>query len=310
MDVGWGSRSNGPMPLHEDEVGTSEELVRSLVRDQFPGWADLPVRRVAEFGTDHALYRLGHDLVARLPIIHWAVDQVASDARWMPVLAPQLPLAVPQPVAVGAPGHGYPYPWLVVRWLQGRTPAEGALGEAAAADLAGFVRALHAIDTTGGPPKTGTMRGVPLDALDDVVRTSVAEAGARVDGVAVLSVWEDALSAPAWPHPPVWIHGDLLAGNLLERDGRLSAVIDFGALGLGDPAADLAPAWSVFGAEVRDHYRIATGYDEDTWRRARGCAIATSVPGLGYYEVSAPAFTRRSLRTIGEVLVDVQMRET
>lgn len=293
------------MPLHEDEVETSVELVRALVDDQFPEWADLPVTRVTEFGTDHALYRLGDDLVARLPIIHWAVDQVASDARWMPVLGPQLPLAVPQPSGVGRPGHGYPYPWLVVGWLPGRTPTVDALDqERTATDLAGFVRALHAVDTTGGALKTGTMRGVPLAACDAVARDAIAEAGDRFDAPALLVAWEDALAADPWPGPPVWLHGDLLAGNLLERDGRLSAVIDFGGLGLGDPAADVAPAWSLLDAVGRERYRAALGYDDHTWRRGRGWAILTSVTGLDYYEETAPAFTRRGLRTIGEVLAD------
>jgi aminoglycoside phosphotransferase (APT) family kinase protein len=307
VDAGSAIRSNGRMPLHEDEVETSVDLVRALVRDQFPQWADLPVTRVAEFGTDHALYRLGDDLVARLPIIHWAVDQVASDARWMPVLGPLLPLEVPQPVGFGAPAHGYPYPWLVVGWLPGRTPSVESLDqEGVAEDLAAFVRALHAIDTTGGALKTGTMRGVPLAGCDQVARSAIVEAGDRIDGRALLDAWEDALAADPWPDPPVWIHGDLLAGNLLEVDGRLAAVIDFGALGLGDPAADVAPAWSLLDAVGRERYRNALGYDDHTWRRGRGWAVLTSVTGLAYYEETAPAFTRRGLRTIGQVVDDVR----
>ncbi len=293
------------MRMHQDQVDTSVDLVRALVREQFPAWADLPVTPVTEFGTDHALYRLGDDLVARLPIIHWAVDQVQSDLRWMPVLGPRLPLAVPQPVAVGEPGHGYPYPWLVVGWLPGSTPTHESLDQAGAADdLAGFVRALHTQDTTGGEPKEGLDRGVPLARRDAATREAIERERERIDAPALLAAWEDALAADPWDAPPRWIHGDLLAGNLLARDGRLTGVIDFGALGLGDPAADVAPAWSVFDAEGRDRYRFSLGYDAHTWRRGRGWAITTSVVGLDYYAETVPAFTGRGLRTIGQVLSD------
>lgn len=291
--------------MHENEIEVDAALARELVRDQFPGWADLPVTRVTEFGTDHALYRLGDELLARLPIIDWAVDQVASDERWMPVLGPHLPLAIPQPVAVGTPGHGYPYPWLVVGWLPGRTPTSEMLAQdGAAEDLAGFVRALHAVDTIGGPVKSGTMRGVPLAARDAITREAITEAGDRIDGAAALDVWQGALAAEPWPGPPVWIHGDLLSGNLLALDGRLTAVIDFGGLGIGDPAADVAPAWSVFAARGRERYRSALGYDAETWCRGRGWALTTAVVGLDYYWETVPAFSRRSLRTIDEVLGD------
>ena len=292
------------MRMHEDQVDTSVDLVRTLVREQFPEWADLPVTRVTEFGTDHALYRLGDDLVARLPIIHWAVDQVESDRRWMPTFGPRLPLAIPQPVAVGEPGHGYPYPWLVVGWLPGAPPTPGSLDQVGAADdLAGFVRALHALDPTGGVPKQGHDRGVPLAQRSADTFAAIEHERDRIDAPALLAAWEDALAADPWDAPPVWIHGDLLPGNLLARDGRITGVIDFGALGLGDPAADLAPGWSVFDAEGRDRYRSALGYDEHTWRRGRGWAITTSVCGLDYYEETVPAFTQRGLRTI-EQLVD------
>ncbi len=293
------------MRMHEDQVDTSVDLVRALLREQFPQWADLRVTRVTEFGTDHALYRIGDDLVARLPIIHWAVDQVESDRRWMPVLGPRLPLQVPQPVAVGTPGLGYPYSWLVVDWLSGQPPTHESLDQVGAADdLAGFVRALHAQDTTGGMLKQGLDRGVPLAWRDAETRAAIEQERTRVDAPALLAAWEDALAADPWNAPPVWIHGDLLAGNLLAHDGRLTGVIDFGALGLGDPAADVAPAWSVFDADGRDRYRSALGYDEHTWRRGRGWAITTSVVGLDYYAETVPAFTRRGLRTIGEVLAE------
>ncbi len=294
--------------LHADQIDTSADLVRRLVEEQFPQWATLPVRRVELFGTDHHLYRLGDDLVARMPIIGWAVEQAGSDARWLPWLAGQLPVALPAPLAVGRPGAGYPYPWAVVPWLPGANP-DGANADPSdlARDLAGFVRALHAIDATDGPPKTGTQRGTPLAGLDQGVRaTLAASSGLRDIADRVLALWEDALAAPAYDGPPVWIHGDLMGGNLLVHGGRLSAVIDWGGLGTGDPAPDLCPAFWLFSGRSREVWRAETAYDDGTWRRARGWIIAPAVSGVDYYAETWPAFAALGRRTIEAALEEFE----
>jgi len=293
--------------LHPDQIDTSPELVGLLLEEQFPQWAELPVRRVEEFGTDHHLYRLGDDLVARLPIIGWAVDQAGSDARWLPWLAQQLPVALPAPLAVGRPGAGYPYPWAVVPWLPGANPdGVNADPTALARDLAGFVRALHAVDATDGPPRTGTQRGTPLAGLDDGVRSTLAAStGLRDVADGALAVWEDAMDAAAYDGRPVWIHGDLMAGNLLVRDGRLSAVIDWGGLGTGDPAPDLCPAFWLFSGRSREVWRAETAYDHDTWRRARGWIIAPAVAGVDYYAETFPAMAATARRTVEAVIADL-----
>ena len=284
--------------MHDGQVATSVDLVRSLVAEQMPGWSGLPITPLAAFGTDHALYRLGPDLLVRLPIIDWAVDQVASDWRWMPALARGLPVALPRPVALGVAGHGYPFPWLVVEWLPGRTPVEGEVSDELARDLAVFVRALHDLDTTGGPVQGPGDRGGSLAVRDQATRVALAEAGEAVDVRRALAVWDDALDADPWDGQPVWIHGDLLAGNLLEQEGRLAGVIDFGALGLGDPAVDLTPAWGLLDGTGRRAFRDGLAYDDHAWRRSRGWALTTAVMGLDYYRESVPAFRKRSLRTI------------
>lgn len=289
--------------MHEGEIKTDVEQVRRLVAQQFPQWADLPVTPVPLSGTDHALYRIGGDLVARMPRIDWAVDQVDSDHSWLPVLAPHLPLPVPAPVAVGEPGEGYPWPWSVVPWLVGENPTTDNLDfEVAAAELAKFVTDMHAVDTAGGPVKTGTTRGVPLAARDEITRAAITELGDRIDTRQVTSAWEDALSADAWTQPPVWIHGDLQPGNLLVHRRRLSAVIDFGGLGLGDPAPDLMPAWNLFDARSRRTFREALGCDDDTWQRGRGWALSTALIGMPYYWDTVPAFVVEAQRKIAEVL--------
>jgi aminoglycoside phosphotransferase (APT) family kinase protein len=292
--------------LHADQIDTSVTLLQRLVEEQFPQWSDLTVRRVEAFGTDHHLYRLGDDLVARLPIIGWAVDQARSDERWLPVLAPHLPVALPVPLAVGEPGHGYPFPWAVVPWIPGTTPDEGTDRVALARDLAGFVRALHAVDASDGPPKTGTSRGTPLAGLDDGVRSTLAASVALADiADRVLAVWEEAVAAPAYDGPPVWIHGDLMTGNLLVQDGRLSAVIDWGGLGTGDPAPDLCPAYWLFDGAIRAEYVAAVGYDDATLRRARGWIIAPAVTGVDYYAETFPAMARTARASVEAVLGDV-----
>jgi aminoglycoside phosphotransferase (APT) family kinase protein len=292
--------------MHADDVLTDEAQVRRLVATQFPQWADLPITPVTEFGTDHWLYRLGDDLVVRLPRIGWAVDQAESDQRWLPVLAPHLPLAVSEPVALGQPGEGYPYPWLVVRWLPGENPRDDNVDLARAADdLAGFVIALQRIDTAGGPRATGTARGVALEHLADTVDEHLAVLATEIDADRARAVFGLGLQAGPWPGGGVWLHGDLQAGNLLVRDRRLTAVIDFGCLAVGDPAPDYAPAWSLFAGESRRIFRERSGVDDATWARARAWTMIPALTGLPYYRDTVPAFADLARYRLGQVLADV-----
>ena len=305
--MGAAFRKVARMQMHADQVEVTAPIVRGLLARQLPQYAEQSLTPVAEHGTDHALFRLGTDLLVRMPVYAASADQALSDARWLPVLAPHLPVAVPVPVAAGEPDETYPFPWSVVPWLPGTPPTADADPHRLAQDLGSFVRALHAVDSTEGPLKTGTARGAPVRGWDAAVRQAVDEAGDRIDRGRVLAAWEDCLAAPDWGGPPVWIHGDLLAGNLLVRGGRLSAVIDFGALGLGDPAPDLQPAWTTLPAHVRSEFRAAVGYDDDTWRRGRGWALAPALTGIPYYWDSVPAFARRGLRTVEAVLEDLEL---
>lgn len=291
--------------MHQEQVETTSDLVRRLLVAQFPHLCGLPVRPVAEQGTDHALYRLGDGLVVRLPIIDWAVEQAERDSRWLPVLAPHLPVPVPVPVAVGQPGQGYPWPWSVVPWLPGRSADRDHLDpEHAATDLARFIRALHAVDPAGGPVKCGRQRGAPLHNLDAAVRAQIGELGDEIDTAAVTRTWGAAVAAPVWDGPPVWIHGDIAPGNLIVRAGRLSAVIDFSGLGIGDPAPDLMPAWNFFDDRSRAAFREHVGYDDATWARAKGWVLAPALTGLRYYLGSRPDLVAFARRQINAVLAD------
>lgn len=295
----------GATKMHADEVETDAALVRRLLAVQFPQWADLRVEPVASYGTDHDIYRLGDRLAARLPRIGWATGQAAKEAEWLPRLAPHLPLAIPVQLAQGRPAEGYPFDWSVYEWLPGQD-AGGAIDdlEQVAVDLAAFVSALRRIETTGAYSRPPGARGAPLAEGDEQVRRSIAELGDRVDGVAVLGSWEESLDASAWGGEEVWVHGDLLPGNLLVVDGRLSAVIDFGGLNVGDPACDLQPAWNVFAGDSRERFRAELAADASSWLRGRGWALAQAVVALPYYWDTNPGMIDQASRALANVLED------
>ncbi|WP_446217601.1 aminoglycoside phosphotransferase family protein [Micromonospora sp. IBHARD004] len=293
----------GAVKMHADEVETDVELVRRLLAGQFPHWADLPIQPVASYGTDHDIYRVGERLSVRLPRIGWATGQAAKEAEWLPRLAPHLPLALPAPLAMGGPAEGYPFAWSVYEWLAGEN-ANGTIDDLdrAAVDLAAFITALRRIDTTGAFPRAPRARGGALAEFDDGVRRSVEQLGDRIDGPATLRSWQESLDAPAWDGPEVWVHGDLLPGNLLVLDGRLSAVIDFGGLNVGDPACDLQPAWNVFAGSSRRRFRTELDVDEASWLRGRGWALLQAVIAMPYYWETNPGIIRQVSHALSQVL--------
>ncbi len=295
----------GVTRMHADEVATDAALVRRLLAAQFPQWSDRPIEPVVSYGTDHDIYRLGADLAVRLPRIGWATAQAAKEAKWLPRLAPHLPLALPVPVAMGHPADGYPFDWSVCTWLPGQN-ANGTIRDLdlAAADLAAFVTALRKIDTTGAHPRRPHGRGGPLADNDDQVRRSIAQLGDRIDADAALRSWQESLNAPAFDGPEVWVHGDLLPGNLLVVDGRLSAVIDFGGLNVGDPACDLQPAWNVFTGSSRRRFRAELEVDDASWLRGRGWALSQAVSALPYYWDTNPGMVGQASHALAQVLAD------
>jgi aminoglycoside phosphotransferase (APT) family kinase protein len=286
--------------MHDDEVDTDAELVRGLLAAQHPQWAELPIERVQSAGTDNAMYRLGDDLAVRLPRIHWAVDVVLKEQQWLPVLAPQLPLAVPLPVAIGEPDEHFPYPWSVVQWLPGEMATLDRLDDPvqAALDLAGFVRALQAIDPAGGPEHR---RGFPVRSQDAMVRIGIDGLQGELDVDAFTDAWTRVLAAPDYDGPGVWFHGDFAYLNLLARDGKLTGVIDWGTCGVGDPSIEMIVAWSLFPPDARVAYRDALGVDGATWERGKGWVL-TGVFGIPYYRDTNPVLVANAVRGIEAVL--------
>ena len=282
-----------PPQRHKNELFVDEALARRLLASQFPELASLELREVAEHGTDHTLFRLGDELVMRLPIRNQRNEQAFREFAWVPVLAPQLPLALPEPIALGEPVEGYPVHWSIVRWIDGeRGTAENVDNVVAARDLAEFVRALQACDATDGPAagEATWLRGLSLKPWRDRIDDWMAKAD--VDLTRARAVWYEALEADEWAGAPTWFHGDL-PGNLIQRGGRLVGAID-SPFGVGDPACDLMAGWTFFRGEARQVFFDEVGLDDATIARSRGWALGPALIGITYYK-DIPALRQNAL---------------
>jgi aminoglycoside phosphotransferase (APT) family kinase protein len=269
------------------------------VDNQFPRWRSLPLRRWEQPGSDHVIYRLGDELAVRFPRHAGAIGQARTELKWLPRLAPHLPLAIPEPVAVGEPALGYPWAWAVARWLPGTVATVDELGDsrAVARTLAAFVLALQAF-----PEVTTPTGGSGLPERDDATRAAIAAVAGDFDAKGLLAVWDEALAAPGWNRPPVWFHGDFHTGNLLTVGGRLSAVIDFGGLGFGDPARDLMMPFSLMTARARAAFRDELRVDDATWARGRGWALTGGVIAHRAYAKTNPRVRAATTRQLHGVL--------
>ena len=280
------------------------ELVRRLIAAQFPQWAHLPVAPVEFSGWDNRMFRLGAAMSVRLPSNEGYAPQVAKEQRWLPFLQPHLPLPIPAPLALGRPSIEYLYPWSVYAWLEGDSAAVAMPDdlERFALDLAGFLNALQRVDASDGPPPGlhSAYRGGPLLHYDAETRAAIASLGDRVNGAAALALWERALES-VWNSPPVWFHGDVALGNLLVWDGRLSAVIDFGCAGVGDPACDTVIAWPNFSGASRAAFYAALGVDGATWTRGRAWTLWKA---LITFDDRDPAKAAQARAVIDAVLED------
>ncbi|MEV5822731.1 aminoglycoside phosphotransferase family protein [Micromonospora haikouensis] len=263
----------GPLP---ERVAVDAAQVRRLVAGQFPHWADLPVEPVADGGWDNWTFRLGTGMSVRLPSAVEYAEAVAKEHRWLPVLAPRLPLPVPTPLAKGGPGEGYPYAWSVYRWLDGETARADRIADPVrfALDLAGFVVALQGVEAADGPRpgRHNWYRGGTLRTYDGLADRALTALDGRIDVGLAGEVWRRALDA-RWDGAERWFHGDLAQGNLLLDDGHLAAIIDFGTCGVGDPSCDLAIAWTLLTADGRRAFRERLAVDDATWARGRGWAL-------------------------------------
>jgi aminoglycoside phosphotransferase (APT) family kinase protein len=293
-----------PTRMHEDEVEIDEGIVRRLLESQFPDLAAMPLLVVEPWGTDNAIWRLGDELVVRFPRIGWAAGQADQEALWLPRIAPQLPVAVPEPVAVGEPGNGYPYRWAVHRWLLGEGASPSRIDDPVrfALDVADVVRALQAMSPEGAPTAGGRARS-PAEYQDSTL-AAIEKASQLIDAEAARAVWERAVAAPAHEGPPVWVHGDI-EGNCLVGDGRLCGIVDWGSACAGDPAVDIQVVWSPLFTEESRHALIeALDVDDATIARSKGAAIHQACSALPYYLHTYPLIVERSWHKLAALGVE------
>ncbi|HEY1530655.1 MAG TPA: aminoglycoside phosphotransferase family protein [Galbitalea sp.] len=289
------------MAIAVADIFLDEPLVRRLLREQHPDLAERELRLVAN-GWDNDLYRLGDELVVRLPRRKVAVPLIESEQRWLPQIARRVSVAIPTPFRVGRPSDEFPWPWTITPWFDGTIASELPFPEhgSLARDLAAFVSELHTPAPADAP--TNPFRGVPLAERAVAYRDRLAS-GRVPRGAELEAVWQSALQAKPWTGAPLWLHGDLHPANILARDGRLAAVLDFGDLTSGDPASDLATAWLTFDADGRAQFREALDYDDDTWERARGWTIVLAGAFLAN-SADSPAMLAIGLHGIEQVLAE------
>ena len=299
-------------------VGKAEitvDVVSCLIAQQFPEWSGLEVRPVELDGWDNTTFRLGDAMSVRLPSHDRYVPQIDKEHRWLPVLAPQLPMPIPHPIAKGKPGCGFPAPWSIYEWLRGEPAAIVGVSDLArlAGDLGDFLAALHAVDAGGGPPAGphSFNRGGPVGVWDEEARTTIDLLADEIDRAGAIDVWEAAL-AEEWPGPDLWVHGDVTGSNLLLDDDRLCGVIDFGCSAIGDPACDLAVAWTLFEGTSRERFKSKLALDAATWARARGWALWKALIQIPERPVDDPGRTGRrfgwrwdALGIIEQVIADL-----
>lgn len=290
--------------LHPDDVHIDTDLARRLLREQLPSYADLPLRQVSPLGTENVVLRLGDDFAIRMPRHPGAVGGLLTELRCLPKLAAQVSLEVPEVLATGEPSEGYPFPWAVVRWVPGEDALTGRITsmDDAALRLGRFAAELQAQAATGASPDAST-RGGPLVGRDEAFREALRQCEGLLDADRVRAVWDDALSVPDWAGAPVWLHADLIPGNIVLRDGRVAGVLDFGAMTVGDPAYDIIPAWFVLDREHRATFFDVVGVDDATRRRARGLVVSQAVIALPYYLHSNPAMVATARRGVEQVLL-------
>lgn len=262
----------------DNKLDITASLVTDLIAEQFPRWSNLSIKPVEVDGHDNRTFHLGEEMLVRLPSAECYAAKVLIEQKWLPLLAPHVSCAIPQPIAMGNPSQQYPWHWSVYRWLEGESANTLSIDNAhlsiLAQQLAQFLNELHKIDTTGGPVPGphNFYRGGNLSVYDGETRAAITQLQGVIDTNTARAVWEKALSSP-WSKNPVWVHGDLSAGNFLVKDNQLVAVIDFGGMGIGDPACDLVIAWTFLKQESRDIFKSLVSLDPDTWARARGWAL-------------------------------------
>lgn len=293
--------------MHEHEFEINENLVQSLLTNQCLKWSNLPLRQVISSGTDNALFRLGNEYIIRLPRIEWSpgsINQsINKEYEWVPKIAQLLKTLISEPIFKGNPDKLYPWAWTINKWNEGQTPdfEKENEYELLAKDLAEFLNELHSIRLPEGPY---SRRGVSIKEINEETIKAINSLKGDIDTQKVFSLWEQLINVPLWNKDPVWVHGDFLPGNILIKNNRLSAVIDFTEVGIGDPACDLIIAWSLFNENSRKIFKAnLKNIDENTWKRGIAWALSIALIMLPYYKNSNPVLIFLSKRMINNIFL-------
>ncbi|OPA78738.1 acetyltransferase [Paenibacillus selenitireducens] len=285
------------------------DLVVKLINEQFPEWSDLDIRPVKVSGNDNRTFHLGEHMSVRLPSAASYVPQVEKEQIWLPILSEKLSLPIPTPLAKGNPSEEYPYPWSINKWLEGETLTHKIINDLNqfARDLGTFLVQLQSIDVSGGPlaGKHNFYRGGALAVYDEESRNAIENNRDTFNEHVLKEIWELALGSK-WDSDPVWVHGDIAPGNLLVKDGKLCAVIDFGILGVGDPSCDAAMAWTFFDDNSRKIFKTVLNMDEETWNRARGWALWKALITYDGNKNTSKAMAEESYKIINIIVDDYE----
>ena len=289
--------------MHDNEFEIDETLVINLLKQQCPESAELPISKIMHYGTDNAIFRIGDKYSIRLPRVEYTAEQIEKEQTWLPKFAPHLPFVIPTPITAGKPSKEFPHSWYVYNWIEGVDAYNEPPSDInqLAGDLAGFIKALWQLDTNGAP---AARRGLPLNTQDKAVCEAISNLKDTIDTDTITRIWQECLKVPDWNKPPVWLHADLLPSNLLLQNDKLHAVIDFGLMGVGDPACDLIPAWCLLNADARKIFKETLGIDENTWTRGKGWALSIALIIMPYYKDTNPVLMSVARRIIEEILAD------
>lgn len=298
--------------MENKEIKIDLDLVTRLIKAQFPQWADLCIKPVKISGNDNRTFHLGDRMSIRLPSKECYVPQVEKEQFWLPKLKKMLPQPIPVPLAKGEPGEGYPWAWSICLWLEGQSVNQINVSNMNrfAIDLAVFLKALEKIDSSQGPDagKHNFYRGGLLKIYDDETRQTIEKLGSQIDAETVMEIWNQALQSK-WKRSPVWVHGDVAPSNLLVKDGKLCGVIDFGILGVGDPACDLSIAWTFFTDESREVFKQAMNLDEETWERGRAWALWKALITFQQYADDDCERAREAKFIIDEIILNYKQNK-
>ena len=293
--------------MNNKQINIDETLVHRLIASQFPQWKDLSIQAIIPGVWDNKTFRLGNDMLVRMPSAERYAANVEKEQKWLPRLASSLPLPIPEPLAMGEPSEEFTWRWSIYRWLKGDTAASARITDLSdfAINLAQFLNALHRIDTTGGPAPGphNFYRGGSLANYDTETRQAIKTLHNKIDANAAITLWETALTT-SWNRPPVWVHGDISASNLLVHEGRLSAIIDFGGLAVGDPACDLAITWTMFKDKSREAFKTTLPLDTETWTRGRAWTLWKALIVAAGFTNPNNIEAKQSWHIIDEVLQD------